>query len=460
MRRLDARTPLPAGVAGPGVRPDGPGIVHLGVGAFHRAHQAAFTQDAIEATGDRRWGILGVTQRSDRVVRQLRPQDGLYGVLTLGPTATSLRVVGSVVDVADGRREAARVVGAIAAPTTHLVTLTVTEQGYAPDGPTVALLAAGLRARWAAGGAPLTVLSCDNLTGNGRVLGRAVRRATAADADAATLQAWIDRSVTFPSSMVDRIVPATTPEHHRAAEELLLAHDEALVAAEPFGQWVIEDRFAGPRPAWDQVGATLTADVGPFEEAKLRLLNGTHTLLACAGLVRGHATIADAVGDPVLLAQARALQAEAIATLEAPPGVDLGRYAEDLLVRFANPATGHRTAQVASASTSKIPQRWSPAIRALGDRARPDGAETFAPAYAAALGAWVAAVVVAVAGPAQPTGVLDDPQAAALRAAGSRPLPEATAALLALPGLLPDQVRTPAFGGAVERAARDLLGRG
>jgi fructuronate reductase len=441
--RLDATTRIPPGVRAPAFRPRQVGIVHLGIGAFHRAHQAVFTEDAALASGDDRWGILGVTQRSARVVGQLRPQDGLYGVLTASPAGDALRIVGSVIDVAYPGEEADRVVAAIAAPTTHVVTLTITEKGYVPGGAAIDLLVRGLDARRRAGGAPLTVLSCDNLVRNGRVLERLVRAAVgsrAAAVEAPALARWIDSAVTFPCSMVDRIVPATAPEQSTEAAALLGARDDALVVAEPFGQWVIEDRFAGPRPPWELAGATLTDDVTPYELAKLRLLNGTHSLLAYAGSLAGHATLAQAVTDPALAARARALTAEATRTLEPPPGVDLAGYCDELLVRFANPATGHTTAQVASDGTQKIPQRWGPPLAALLAGGAPGSAP---PGYAFALGAWVAFVVRTVrGGPGAPP--LDDPRSAELRAALAGVGPGATdaavGALLTLPGLLPPEV--------------------
>lgn len=463
------RDAVPSDLPAP-VRPTQVGIVHLGIGAFHRAHQAVVTEDAARATGDTRWGILGVTQRSASVRDQLRPQGGAYTVLTVGPDGASPRVVGSVTDVAWPAEETPRVLAALATPTTHVVTLTVTEKGYCrgadgrldveavrrdldalareeqPAGyrdevatatSAVGLLVRGLAARRRAGGAPLTVLSCDNLADNGRVLGALVVEAV----DAALpgdqgddLRAWLAASVTFPCSMVDRIVPATTDSQRDAVETLLGARDEGLVVAEPFLQWVIEDRFAGPRPAWEQGGATFTDDVAPYERAKLRLLNGAHSLLAYAGSLAGYTTIAEAVADPALAAQARALQADAIATLDAPDGVDLSAYAEELLERFANPATGHTTRQVAMDGTQKIPFRWG---GTLADRL---AAGELPQGVVAALAAWAAFVVAEVrAGRA-----VDDPRAEELRSVVEAADGEASAfrALVHLPGLLPDAADT------------------
>lgn len=453
------------GLAPAPVRPTQVGIVHLGIGAFHRAHQAVATEDAALATGDTRWGILGVTQRSGAVCDQLRPQGGAYTVLTVGPDGSSPRVVGSVTDVAWPAEETPRVLAALAAPTTHVVTLTVTEKGYArgadgrldvgavradldalaaeergsdagPATSAVGLLVRGLAARRRAGAAPLTVLSCDNLADNGRVLGRLVGEAVdvalpGAEGDA--LRTWLAAAVTFPCSMVDRIVPATTADQRDAVEALLGARDEGLVVAEPFLQWVIEDRFAGPRPAWERGGATLTTDVAPYERAKLRLLNGAHSYLAYAGSLAGYATLAEAVADPALAAGARALQADALATLDAPDGVDLTAYAAELLVRFANPATGHTTRQVAMDGTQKIPFRWG---GTLVDRLADESTGgALPPGVVAALAAWAGYVVAEVrAGRA-----VDDPRAGELRAVVEEQHDDAAAvrALVRLPGLLP-----------------------
>jgi fructuronate reductase len=461
------------------VRPTQVGIVHLGIGAFHRAHQAVVTEDAARATGETSWGILGVTQRSASVRDQLRPQGGVYTVLAVGPDGASPRVVGSVTDVAWPAEETPRVLAALAAPTTHVVTLTVTEKGYArradgrldvdavavdldvlrreeasagsPDAgadvasgeaagvaaatSAVGLLVRGLAARRRAGGAPLTVLSCDNLADNGHVLARLVGEAVdvalpGAEGDA--LRGWLAASVTFPCSMVDRIVPATTPAQRDEVETLLGARDEGLVVAEPFVQWVIEDRFAGPRPAWERGGATLTSDVAPYERAKLRLLNGAHSYLAYAGSLAGYATIAEAVADPALAAGARALQADALATLDAPDGVDLAAYAQTLLDRFANPATGHTTRQVAMDGTQKIPYRWGATLADLL-AARPDGP---APqGVVAALAAWAGYVVAE----ARAGRTVDDPRGDELCAVveGAPDDAGAVRALVLLPGLLP-----------------------
>ncbi|MEL7977137.1 mannitol dehydrogenase family protein [Isoptericola sp. F-RaC21] len=472
------RSALPAHLDAP-VTPDQVGIVHLGIGAFHRAHQAVFTELAARATGDRRWGILGVTQRSASVRDQLRPQGGVYSVLTAGTHESRLDLVGAVLDVAWPAEETARVLATIAAPTTHVVTLTVTEKGYVrgadggldvervrpdldaladeqadPDdevraGATaVGLLVRGLAARWRAAQAagerrPITVLTCDNMVDNGRVLERLVGEAVDAALPGARgdgLRSWLAADVAFPCSMVDRIVPATTPEQRDSVERELGARDEGLVVGEPFRQWVIEDRFAGPRPAWEEAGATFTDDVAPWEQAKLRLLNGTHSLLAYSGRLAGHATLAEAVTDPALHERARAFMLDdALPTLLPPDGADLRAYAESLLERFANPATGHTTLQVSMDGTQKIPFRWGGIVAdRLATGAVPAGA-------AFGLAAW-SEVVRREAAVGR---LVDDPRARELAdvvaeagggdAAAASPA-DAARALLALPGLLPDGV--------------------
>lgn len=410
------------------------GVVHLGIGAFHRAHQAVYTDEAMAAEGTGRWGILGVTQRSRTVVDQLAPQDGLYGVLELAEDGTSARVVGAVHDVVSAAEEPGRVLAAIADPAVAVVTMTVTEKGYRragdghldladagvradlerPDTPVTAIgqLVRGLQRR-GAHGAPLTVLSCDNLVDNGAVVAGLVEDFCAAlpPAEGEPLRERVAAAVRFPSSMVDRIVPATTEEHRVRAGQLLGVRDEGLVVAEPFRQWVIEDAFAGPVPAWERAGATLTADVAPYEAMKLRLLNATHSLLAYAGGLAGYETIAEAVRDEELAAAAAALMAEdVVPTLHRPDGVDLADYQRSVLHRFANPALGHRTAQVAMDGSVKLPMRL---LGTLRDRLRA-GAE---PRWAAfTLAAWMAYVAAGRDATGRPLP-LDDPLADRLRAA-------------------------------------------
>ncbi|MEU5725561.1 mannitol dehydrogenase family protein [Micromonospora sp. NPDC047738] len=363
------------------------GIVHLGIGAFHRAHQAVFTELAAAATGRDDWGITGVTQRSASVREQLTPQDGLYSVLERAADAASLRVIGSVREVVFGGADPAAVVDRIADPAVRVVTLTVTEKGYRRDGaggldradPQVAAdlagqppatavgqLVRGLQHRWSRSGAPITILSCDNLTGNGQVL-----RALVDDfvdglppSQAAGLADWIATSVRFPSCMVDRIVPATTEQDRADVRRMLGLEDRGVVVAEPFSQWVIEDDFAADRPAWERAGAVLTRDVAGWEAVKLRMLNASHSLLAYLGALSGHDTIAGALSDDRLVAAAEALMVQDVApTLRVPDGLDLDYYRRQVLTRFANPALRHRTVQVAMDGSQKLPVRLLGTVR-------------------------------------------------------------------------------------------------
>jgi fructuronate reductase len=449
------------------------GIVHLGIGAFHRAHQAVYTDEAMAAGGTGRWGILGVTQRSRAVVDQLAPQDGLYGVLELAEDATTAHVVGAVREVVSATEDPGRVLAAIADPAVAVLTMTVTEKGYrrAGDGhldltdpgvradlarpatPVTAIgqLVRGLQRR-AAHGAPLTVLSCDNLVDNGAVVAGLVEDFCAAlpPAEGEPLRERVAAAVRFPSSMVDRIVPATTEEHRVRAGQLLGVRDEGLVVAEPFRQWVVQDDFAGPVPAWERAGATLTADVAPYEAMKLRLLNATHSLLAYAGGLAGHDTIAEAVRDEELAAAAAALMAEdVVPTLHRPDGVDLEEYQRSVLHRFANPALGHRTAQVAMDGSVKLPMRL---LGTLRERLR-TGAE---PRWAAfTLAAWMAYVAAGRDARGRPLP-LDDPLADRLRAAAAGPPARLAERLLGVSQVFDEELRDSAV---LRRLLDEHLGR-
>jgi fructuronate reductase len=354
-----------------------PGIVHLGIGAFHRAHQAAYF-DQLLASGDLRWGIIGVSLRSRAVADQLNPQDGLYTLVTRSGDGEDMQVIGAVGRVLLCGPDTSAIRAAIASAAVQIITLTVTEKGYChhpatgalrTDHPAIAhdlahpaeprsaigLLVAGLAARRAAGGGAITVISCDNLPDNGQVL-RALVTDFAARIDPG-LQAWIASWVSFPATMIDRIVPATTADDRAALSARTGWHDEAMVKAEPFSQWVIEDNFAGARPPLERVGVQLVADVRPFEIAKLRMLNGCHSLMAYTGLLCGHHTVDQAIADPVIRALVDRLMREAAATLPVVPGLEPARYAAELIERFANPALEHRLAQIAMDGSQKLPQR-------------------------------------------------------------------------------------------------------
>lgn len=375
------------------------GIVHLGIGAFHRAHQAVYTDGAM-AAGDRDWRIRGVSLRSAGVARQLNPQGGLYTVTTRSTAIEARRLVGAVADVIVASADRAAAVAAIAAPGTRIVSLTVTEKGYGrgadgtldpaalvdtPGAPTIhALLRDGLAARRVAGLPGLTLLSCDNLADNGAVLSRLL--ADYLERHDPALARWTAAECAFPGTMVDRIVPAVSDVDRTRIAAAIGLRDEGAVMAEPFSQWVIEDRFAGARPRWDLAGARFVGNVRAYETAKLRMLNGAHSALAYLGLAAGHRFVHQAVADPALRATVAALMAEAAASLVPVPGLDLDAYAAALLERFGNAALPHRLAQIAMDGSQKIPQRW------LAPLAANRRAGRASPATLTALAAWIAFV--------------------------------------------------------------------
>lgn len=343
------------------------GVVHLGLSAFHRAHQAVYTEEAVAAAGGD-WGVAGVAPHSTGVLEALRAQDGLFSVTDLRDGPGSTRVVGSFSALLHARSAPDEVVALIADPAVRVVTLTITEKGYAPASAIPALLLRALAARCRADAGPIALASCDNLTANGRWLRGVIERG----ADQPGLRDWVATQVGFPGSMVDRIVPATTPETLGAAAANLGAQDLAAVGAEPYKQWVIEDDFPGGRPAWERAGAIITADAQPWERLKLRTLNGVHSAVAYLGALTGRHDIAGALTLPGLRDLLERLIAEDIApTLTPPDGVTVVDYGASVLSRFANRALGYRTVQVAMDGSQKLPQR---VLHTVADR-RAAGAE-------------------------------------------------------------------------------------
>jgi fructuronate reductase len=426
--------------------------VHLGLGAFHRAHQAVYTEAALaERGGD--WGIVAVAPRSEGIVTTMNAQDGLFSVTTLSAAPPVIQVVSSVIGARHLPTQGELILDLLVAPTTRVVTLTVTEKAYLTDGAgrllddpqlradligdapprtVVGLLARALRRRAAEGGAPLAVVSCDNLPANGERLRSALTQALGAEPGS-----W----VAFPATMVDRIVPASTGQTYARAAAALGVTDRAAVDAEPFRQWVIEDDpangtrfFPGGRPVWEAGGATFSAQVSAYERLKLRMLNGVHSTLAYLGCLAGAPTIRDALHLPGMRAFVERLMTDDIApTLQAPDGVSVAAYGASVLERFANPAIGHRTTQVAMDGSKKLPQRI---VAAVAQR-RADGAE---PAWlAVSIAAWIRFLAgVADDGTAL---VLDDPLAGPLRdalaAAGDDPA-EAVRAVFGVVAPTPD----------------------
>ncbi|WP_049974028.1 mannitol dehydrogenase family protein [Azospirillum sp. B4] len=369
---------LPDAVAPARLRPVGVRYRHrpFRPGRFHRAHQAVYTDDALALDGGD-WSISAVSLKSPGVRDALVPQDGLYTLVTLDRTIGH-RVVGSIREVLCAPEAQSQVLARLAAPATRVVTITVTEKGYGltasgdldtanadiahdlahPETPVsvIGYVVAGLRRRRAAGLPPYTVISCDNMTDNGRRLGRATAQyAAALDAD---LGAWVCNHVAFPSTMVDSITPATDDALRQRVREVSGLADAWPIQREVFTQWVIEDRFCNGRPAWDKAGVILTDDVGAFGRAKLRLLNGPHSALAYLGSLAGVETVAEAMTTPALAAFLERLMLEDVLPTVAPPaGYDLMLYAQQILERFRNPAIRHLLAQIAWDGSQKLPYR-------------------------------------------------------------------------------------------------------
>jgi fructuronate reductase len=448
------------------------GIVHLGLGAFFRAHGAIYIQEA-DTKGQ--WGILGVSLQRPDVRDALTPQGSLYHALELGPGGQTARLVTSVTGVLVAPEDPQAVLDAMADPEVKIVSLTVTEKGYCHEPATgnlnadhpdiahdlthslprsaVGFIVRALQQRRDRGLRPFTILTCDNLPSNGHLVrGLTLDLATRIDPALAT---WIADNARFPSTMVDRIVPATTPDTIATVQRLTGHHDAAPVQHEPFRQWVIEDNFVDTqRPDLGSVGVELVQDVTPYEHMKLRMLNGTHSSLAYLGYLAGHETIADCMADPVLAAFVRALWSdEIIPALTPPPGADLNAYAVALHDRYQNPGIRHRTWQIAMDGSQKLPQRI------LGTLADNLAASRPSPGLILAVAAWmVYAGGTDLKG--QPIDVRD-PLAVRLRdASDARETPEGkVAALLAFREVFPSDLAA-ALHPALTRAMKSLLQKG
>jgi fructuronate reductase len=389
MRRLhpDLLDSLPAAVQRPAYDRDqlASGIVHLGIGAFVRAHLAVAVERALERhPQDRRWGIVGVSMRQADTCDALAPQAGLYtlAVRDAAPDGTPrqrLQVIGCVRELLVAPREPHAVIDRIAAPEAAIVSLTITEKGYnaTGEGSAVDFIVGALALRRARGLAGLTLLSLDNLPSNGRqlrnrVLARAadvgtpvrVGGADAAARETGTLADWIEAHCSFPCSMVDRIVPRTTAADVQAVGIALGAHDAWPVLAEPFTDWAVEDRFVAGRPAFDASLVRVVPEAAPWEQVKLRLVNGAHSQIAYLGAMARWPTVDAAIAQGVLAAHIEALLRDEVEpTLGPLAGWERDAYRSALMQRWRNPALAHRCQQIAMDGSQKIPQRWVEPLR-------------------------------------------------------------------------------------------------
>jgi fructuronate reductase len=388
----------------PGIDPPAPvRQVHLGPGAFFRAHPGWYT----DAAGDG-WGIAAVTPRSDELVRVLGEQGGLYTVLTRAPHGDGAQVVGSIAQVWSGRDPAWP--DLLGRPEVGVVTLTITEAGYRHDSTILAALVEGLDRRRRADAGPLALVSCDNLAGNGAVLAAVVARL--AEQQGREVAEWVGAQCSFPNSVVDRITPATRPADLDAVERLTGWRDEAAVVTEPFSEWVLQDHFPAGRPAWEVGGAVFVDDVAPFQERKLRLLNAGHSLLAYVGGERGHRYVHEAVADPVVHQALLELWAEARRYLGAAAG-PADAYCASINLRWSNARLPHALAQIGADGSLKLRERILPTVLAAwaaGDEPS---------ASSRVLGAWVGHLRGAT------SFAVQDRQATELAAVVRLPLPDA-----------------------------------
>ncbi|MFB7890721.1 mannitol dehydrogenase family protein [Microbacterium sp. NPDC056044] len=444
-------------------------IAHLGLGAFQRAHQAWYT-DAVD--DGRQWGIRAFTGRSPRAADELSAQDGLYTLTERSRTGDAVTVIGAISEAVDGAR-VDRLAATLAAPETAVVTLTITEAGYALAGdggldlaneavasdvellrralqerdlnaaPRTALarLLVGLEARRRADAGAIAIVSCDNLPGNGE-LTRTGLLALAEAAASIAAHDYVAEQVAFVTTSVDRITPKATPDDVAAVERSTGWIDRSPVATEPFHDWVLSGAFPAGRPEWERAGARFVDDIDPFERRKLWLLNGAHSLLAYAGAARGHATVAEAIGDAAVRGWVAQFWDEAVRHLPAE-GLDLPAYREALRERFDNARIQHLLAQIGQDGTTKLRVRIAPVLLAERAAGR-DGA-----GGVIALAAWVAAarsgrLPADRVGPALPDAVARGGEAAIV-------------ALLTL--IDPRLVDEPALVRAVSRAAEQFAAR-
>ena len=445
------------------------GIVHLGLGAFFRGFGCVYVADAMAASGGD-WGIVGVSLRSPDTRDALRARDWSYTTVSLSPNDDKLRDITVLNDVLVAPEDPGAVLAVMADPAVKIVTLTVTEKGYCHNPATGTLnfdhpdiqhdlshdlpvsapgyLVRALAARKAAGHAPVTVLTCDNLPENGKLVRRLVLQlAGRIDPD---LAEWIEAEGRFPSTMVDRITPATTDADIERIAQMTGNADAAPVMHEPFAQWAVEDDFVGgARPDLEAAGVEMVRDVTAHEHMKLRMLNGTHSALAYTGYLAGYETIADTMADPVFAAYARTLWSEIMPAVKAPEGVDLSAYADALFERYANPAIRHRTWQIAMDGSQKLPQRLLGTLHENIDAGRK------VEGLCLAIAAWMR-YVSGTDEQGQPIDVRD-PLADRLRdlAAGQKTPADIVAAILSVEDIFPSDLAEQ-LRGPVTRAAEKI----
>lgn len=441
-----------------------PRIVHFGVGGFHRAHQAGYADDLLGA-GNGDWAIAGagVLDRDAAMRDALESQDHLYTLVEQSPEDRSARVIGSIVAYHHAPTDPDALLSRLVDPAVRIVSLTVTEGGYhydfgrralreddpaveddrrgeSPPKTWIGYVVRALARRREAGTEPFTVMSCDNIPNNGTVA-RSVVLELADEADA-PLYRFIEDSVAFPSTMVDRITPQTTDEQRRTLREEFGIDDAWPVFSEAFRQWVVEDEFPAGRPPWEDAGVQLTHDVYPYEIAKIRLLNGAHSALAYAASLLGYERVDQAVQDADIRTLVTRYMEEVRPTVPEVPGWDLERYCETLIDRFGNPAIADRVARLAQDGSTKIANSVAPAAK----RAVADGRRV--PAIALAVAAWIRYC--------RDARTIDDPSAESLRDAAERSRGE-TLPFLDLDWIFPPQLaKATVFRSAVGSALRKI----
>lgn len=465
MNLLDRYFNAPVGVSSLKYQPEehGIGIVHFGPGAFHRAHQAYYTDKVLsEFGGD--WRILAVSLKTTKTVDELNAQDGRYSLLIKSNDGEKhLDVIGAIARADAAVRSTDHVFETLSLPNTHILSLTVTEKAYGidrqsgrvdhahsdiihdlkhPDEPmgVIGMIVKGLSLRMTLGLPPFTVLCCDNLPNNGDLLRCGVLDFAQRLDD--TLSQWISAHGCFPNTMVDRITPAATQDVLNAVSGILGAQDKLAIETEPFTQWVIEDKFCGPRPQWEKVGALIVDNVAPYEHMKLRMLNGAHSLIAYLGHIHACKYVRDVMANPHFSKLVRRHFYAASQTLAPLANVDFADYADQLAERFENPNIAHETYQIAMDGTQKLPQRiFAPAVDALKAHQPLDS-------FALATAAWMQYCYVGVMGnPTHSIGSysLRDPREDEIKAAlvgAKENAHDIFARLVTLPDFLPKELMT------------------